>query len=106
MSTAARPTTSASRCRRSATRWRSWWAKIPSTVAVSAGENYLNRFNLGGRSYQVIPQVPRVERLNSETLTRYYVTSAGGQQVPLSNLVSVKTITSPNALTRYNHLHS
>src|SRR4051812_37913078 len=79
---------------------------IGDTLALLVGENYVNRFNLGGRSYQVIPQVPRVERLNSETLTHYYVTSAAGQQVPLSNLVSVKTTTSPNALTRYNQLNS
>src|SRR5712691_1904280 len=79
---------------------------IGDTLALMVGENYVNRFNLGGRSYQVIPQVPRVERLSQETLTRYYVTSAGGQQVPLSNLVTVKTTTAPNALTRYNQLNS
>src|SRR5579863_4188490 len=79
---------------------------IGDTLALLVGENYVNRFNLGGRSYEVIPQVPRVDRLGPETLTRYYVTSAGGQQVPLSNLVSVKTTTAPNALTRYNQLNS
>src|SRR6266478_529617 len=79
---------------------------IGDTLALLVGENYVNRFNLEGRSYQVIPQVPRVERLNADTLTQYYVTSAGGQQVPLSNLVTVKTTTAPNALTRYNQLNS
>jgi multidrug efflux pump len=79
---------------------------IGDTLALMVGENYVNRFNLGGRSYQVIPQVPRVDRLNSETLTQYYVTSASGQQVPLSNLLTVKTTTAPNALTRYNQLNS
>jgi multidrug efflux pump len=79
---------------------------IGDTLALLVGENYVNRFNLNGRSYEVIPQVPRVERLNAETLTRYYVTSAAGQQVPLSNLVTVKTTTAPNALTRYNQLNS
>jgi len=79
---------------------------IGDTLALLVGENYVNRFNLGGRSYEVIPQVPRVDRLNAADLTQYYVTSAAGQQVPLSNLVSVKTITAPNALTRYNQLNS
>ena len=37
---------------------------------------------------------------------RYYVNSASGQQVPLSNLITVKTTTAPNALTRYNQLNS
>ncbi|HEV2334391.1 MAG TPA: efflux RND transporter permease subunit, partial [Stellaceae bacterium] len=79
---------------------------IGDTLALLVGENYVNRFNLGGRSYEVIPQVPRVDRLSPETLTRYYVTSAGGQPVPLSNVVSVKTTTAPNALTRYNQLNA
>jgi multidrug efflux pump len=79
---------------------------IGDTLALLVGENYVNRFNLSGRSYEVIPQVPRHERLSAETLTQYYVTSAAGQQVPLSNLVTLKTVTSPNALTRYNQLNS
>src|SRR5215213_999145 len=37
---------------------------IGDTLALLVGENYVNRFNLAGRSYQVIPQVPRLERLN------------------------------------------
>jgi multidrug efflux pump len=50
--------------------------------------------------------VPRVDRLNQDTLTRYYVNSAAGQPVPLSNLVKVSTTTAPNALTHYNQLNS
>ncbi|HEX5318267.1 MAG TPA: MexW/MexI family multidrug efflux RND transporter permease subunit [Stellaceae bacterium] len=80
--------------------------QIGDTLALLVGENYVNRFNLGGRSYEVIPQVPRADRLNAEALTRYYVKSSAGDPVPLSNLVSVKTVTTPNALTRYNQLNS
>jgi multidrug efflux pump len=79
---------------------------IGDTLALMVGENYINRFNLEGRSYQVIPQVPRLDRLTPETLTQYYVTSTSGQQVPLANLVTIKTTTAPNALTRYNQLNS
>ena len=79
---------------------------VGDTLAVLLGENYVNRFNLEGRSYQVIPQVPRLERLTPETLTQYYLTSASGRQVPLSNLVAVRTTTAPNALTRYNQLNA
>ncbi len=79
---------------------------IGNTLALLVGENYVNRFNLNGRSYEVIPQVPRLERLSQDTLTNYYVNSASGEQVPLSNLVRVKTVTAPNALTRYNQLNS
>ena len=79
---------------------------IGDTLALLVGENFVNRFDLGGRSYEVIPQVPRSERLTPETLTGYYVNSAAGDPVPLSNLVTVATRTEPNALTQYNQLNS
>src|SRR5690242_5502491 len=79
---------------------------IGDTLALLVGENYVNRFNLGGRSYEVIPQVPRADRLTPETLTQYYVTTPTGQPVPLSNLVSVEMDTQPNSLTQYNQLRS
>jgi multidrug efflux pump len=79
---------------------------IGDTLALLVGENYVNRFNLAGRSYEVIPQVSRTDRLTAEALTHYYVNSASGQPVPLSNLVTVSTETDPNALTQYNQLNS
>ena len=81
-------------------------AQIGSTLATLLGGNYTNRFNLEGRSYQVIPQVPRGLRLSPESLANYYVPTLSGQQVPLSTLVSVQTGTDPNALTHYNQLNS
>src|SRR6202789_3114054 len=77
-----------------------------NTLATLLGGNYVNRFNLEGRSYQVIPQVPRAKRLSPESLDQYYVPTPTGQQVPLSTLVSIETATDPNALTHYNQLNS
>ena len=47
-------------------------ASIGNTLATMLGGNYVNRFNLEGRSYQVIPQVPREDRLSPEALGKYY----------------------------------
>ena len=80
--------------------------QMGATLATLLGGNYINRFNLEGRSYQVIPQVPRSARLSPEALGGYYVGTASGQQVPLSTLVSIETGTDPNALTHYNQLNS
>ena len=51
-------------------------ASIGNTLATLLGGNYVNRFNLEGRSYQVIPQVPRDKRLSPEMLGGYYVATA------------------------------
>jgi multidrug efflux pump len=81
-------------------------ANIGNTLATLLGGNYVNRFNLEGRSYQVIPQVPRGIRLSPESLGGYYVSTNTGQQVPLSTVVSIHTQTDPNSLTHYNQLNS
>src|SRR6201996_3289928 len=81
-------------------------ASVGNTLATLLGGNYVNRFNLEGRSYQVIPQVPRGTRLSPESLGGYYVPTSTGQQVPLSTVVSIQTQTDPNALTHYNQLNS
>jgi multidrug efflux pump len=79
---------------------------LGSALAVLLGGNYINRFNLEGRSYQVIPQVPRTARLSPGALGAYYVTTNTGEQLPLSTVVSIETTTEPNALTHYNQLNS
>ncbi|MGD9511620.1 MAG: efflux RND transporter permease subunit, partial [Geminicoccaceae bacterium] len=81
-------------------------ASIGETLAVMVGGNYVNRFNLNGRSYEVIPQVPRSDRLTPESLGQYYVSTRSGEPVPLSTVVSISTDTAPNALTQYNQLNS
>jgi multidrug efflux pump len=79
---------------------------IGNTLALMVGENYVNRFNLNGRSYEVIPQVPRADRLTPDRLTQYYVKAANGGQIPLSTVVSIENGVDPNALTKYNQLNS
>jgi multidrug efflux pump len=80
--------------------------EIGETLAVLLGGNYVNRFNLEGRSYQVIPQVPRELRLSAERLGQYYVKTRSGEAIPLSTLVTVTTETQPNALTQHNQLNA
>jgi multidrug efflux pump len=79
---------------------------ISNTLAAMVGENYVNRFALNGRSYEVIPQVARAQRLNSDELSKFYVTTSSGAQIPLSTIMSVETGTAPNALVEYNQLNS
>ncbi len=79
---------------------------IAQTLSSMMGGNYVNRFEAQGRSYQVIPQVPRQFRLDPELVSQFYVRTAGGGLVPLSSVVSISTSVGPNALTHYNQLNS
>lgn len=79
---------------------------IGNTLALMVGENYVNRFDFNGRSYQVIPQVPRFERLAPDDLARFYVKTASGGSVPLATLVSIDSGVDPNALSQFNQMNA
>ncbi|HEX2890028.1 MexW/MexI family multidrug efflux RND transporter permease subunit [Vineibacter terrae] len=79
---------------------------IGATLATLVGENYVNRFGLQGRSYDVIPQVPRGERLSPESLIRYYVPARDGSMVPLSTVVRLDAEVGPNKLTQFNQMNA
>lgn len=79
---------------------------IGVALATMYGGNYVNRFNLYGRSYQVIPQVPREFRLNPQAIDNVYVRTTNGGVVPLSTVVQIKTSIQPNALTQFQQLNS
>ena len=79
---------------------------IGGSLATLLGGNYVNRFNLYGRSYQVIPQVPRDFRLSADWLKRYQVRTTTGALVPLSSVASVEQSVQPNALTSFQQLNS
>ena len=70
------------------------------------GGNYVNRFSIQGRSYKVIPQIKRAERLTADQLADIYVTGAGGKLVPLSTFATVKTTTQPRDLKRFQQLNA
>jgi hydrophobe/amphiphile efflux-1 (HAE1) family protein len=81
-------------------------ADIGNSLATLLGGNYVNLFDLYGRSYQVIPQVPREFRLNDDWLTRYQIRARSGEMVPLANVASIAKVVQPNSLTNFQQLNS
>jgi multidrug efflux pump len=70
------------------------------------GANYVNRFSIDGRSYKVIPQAIRTERLTPDQLAHLYVTGSHGRLVPLSTFATLKTSTEPRALNKFQQLNA
>jgi multidrug efflux pump len=81
-------------------------ADIGGSLATLLGGNYVNLFDMYGRSYRVIPQVPRNYRLDESWLTRYQIRTASGGLVPLSNVATITKTVEPNALTNFQQLNS
>jgi len=75
-------------------------------LSTLLGGNYVNRFSIQGRSYKVIPQVKRSERLTPDQLKDIYVTGTAGGLVPLSTFASLKTTTEPRELKRFQQLNA
>jgi multidrug efflux pump len=75
-------------------------------LSVLLGGNYVNRFSIQGRSYKVIPQVKRSERLTADQLSDMYVTGANGKLVPLSTFATLETTTEPRELKRFQQLNA
>ncbi|AVM73829.1 efflux RND transporter permease subunit [Magnetospirillum gryphiswaldense] len=80
--------------------------QIGESLATMTGGNYVNLVNLQGRSYQVIPQVPRDFRLDPHQLGRFHVRTSDGGAVPLSSLVTLKQAVKPVSLNQFNQLNS
>ncbi|MBV9491735.1 MAG: efflux RND transporter permease subunit [Verrucomicrobia bacterium] len=79
---------------------------VGGDLAWLLGGNYVNRFSIEGRSYKVIPQIKRVERLTPDQLKDVYVSGPNGQLVQLSTFAKVQTEVAPRSLNRFNQLNS
>jgi len=75
-------------------------------LGTMLGGNYVNRFSIQGRSYKVIPQVKRVERLTPDQLSQIYVKGSADKLVPLSTFASLKTTTQPRSLNKFQQLNA
>jgi multidrug efflux pump len=80
--------------------------QVGDDLSAAMGGNYVNWFNISGRSYKVIPQVKRVDRLNPGQLQDIYVTGPGGSLVPLSTVATIRETTIPRALNRFQQLNA
>lgn len=81
-------------------------AQAGRDLSTLLGGNYVNRFSIQGRSYKVIPQVKRSERLTADQLTDMYVTGPNGRLVPLSTFATLQTSTGPRDLKRFQQLNA
>ena len=75
-------------------------------LSTMLGGNYVNRFSIQGRSYKVIPQVKRVDRLTADQLSQIYVKGSADKLVPLSTFATLKTTTEPRSLNKFQQLNA
>ncbi len=80
--------------------------QIATDMGGMVGGDFVNRFDIAGRSYKVIPQVERVGRLNPEQLNDIRVTGPNGTLIPLSTVATLKESVVPRSLNRFQQLNA
>jgi multidrug efflux pump len=80
--------------------------QVGEDLGAMLGGNFVNRFNIAGRSYKVIPQIERSARLNPSQLEHVYVTGPENQLVPLSTIATIKNSTVPRSLNKMQQLNA
>src|SRR5467141_929202 len=73
-----------------------------STLQVYLGSQYVNDFNLLGRTYEVVVQADGQYRRNQPDITRLKVRNASGEMVPIGTVAQLKDNTIPYRVPRYD----
>jgi len=81
-------------------------SQVGADLAVATSGNFVNRFNMDGRSYKVIPVIKRVNRLNSEQLGEIHIAGPDGQMVPLSSIAHIEHSVVARSLNRFQQLNA
>ena len=76
--------------------------QVATTLGTYLGTSYINDFNLGQRSYRVIAQADARFRDDPSDLQSYYVRSATGEMLPLSQFITLKSIIAPQVIQHHN----
>ncbi|MEJ2396294.1 MAG: efflux RND transporter permease subunit, partial [Candidatus Thiodiazotropha sp.] len=80
--------------------------QVGNDMAAALGGDFVNRFNISGRSYKVIPQIERAKRLNPDQLTDIYINGPQNRLIPLSTVAHIENRTVPRSLNRFQQLNS
>ncbi len=80
--------------------------QVGDDLSAAMGGNYVNFFDISGRSYKVIPQLERTDRLNPDQLKNLYISGPGNTLIPLSTVATIKNSTVARSLNRFQQLNA
>jgi hydrophobe/amphiphile efflux-1 (HAE1) family protein len=77
-----------------------------TALQATLGGVYINNFNLFGRTWQVNVQGEAADRNDISDIWQIYVRNSANEMVPLRSIASLRTVTGPQVITRYNNYRS
>lgn len=79
---------------------------IFTTLQATMGGYYVNQFNLFGRVWQVNIQAEAADRNDVSSIWKIYIRNKNGDMVPLRSLATMRIVTGPQVISRYNNVRS
>src|ERR1700727_3702756 len=77
-----------------------------TALQATLGGIYVNNFNLFGRTWQVNVQGEAADRGDIPDIWQIYVRNSANQMVPIRSIASLRIVTGPQVITRYNNYRS
>jgi HAE1 family hydrophobic/amphiphilic exporter-1/multidrug efflux pump len=77
-------------------------AEVFETLQSTFGALYVNDFNRAGRVFRVHLQSEAEFRAHPDDIRDVYVRTGGGELIPLTTLVTIREVTGPEIIERYN----
>ncbi|RJY13205.1 efflux RND transporter permease subunit [Parashewanella spongiae] len=79
---------------------------VNEQLSFLLSDNYVNRFNLDGKAYKVIPQVEERFRNDQQGILQLQLTTPSGDLIPLSSIATVSSKAAPRKLTKFGQRNS
>ncbi|MEZ5554536.1 efflux RND transporter permease subunit [Haliea sp.] len=80
--------------------------QLSADLSALLSGGYVNRFTMNDRSYKVIPQVRRAQRMTPQDLEGYYTRTRSGDLIPMSTLVRLESEVVPRSLKGFQQLNA
>src|SRR5258708_36280984 len=77
-----------------------------TALQATLGGLYVKNCNLFGRTWQVNVQGDAVDRRDIPDIWQIYVRNSSGAMVPIRSIASLRIVTGPQVITRYNNYRS
>ncbi|MFT4823858.1 MAG: multidrug efflux pump [Halioglobus sp.] len=79
---------------------------VSQQLSTYLSGNYVNRFDLDGKAYRVIPMLEAGDRLDINAVQQIQLQTPSGAMVPFSSLATLEEIVGPRVLTKFQQRNS
>ncbi len=81
-------------------------ADVSEQLSIFLSGNYINRFNLDGKAYRVVPMVEKIDRLDLNSIEQLQLQTPTGDLVPFSSVASRSERVGPRSLSKFQQRNS